>query len=71
MSGLLTTFERGDEMAQKNAIPSRSQQMAIKAAGLIVDDWTVVKELPSQLIIRKKHTDQYKMIKRNPKRLGM
>lgn len=58
-------------MAQKNATPNRSQQASIKAAGLNAAEWVVVKELPSQLIIRKKNTNQYEMINRNPKRLGM
>lgn len=58
-------------MAQKNATPSRSQQMAIKAARLNADEWVVVKELPSQLIIRNRDTNEHRLIKRNPKRLGM
>lgn len=58
-------------MAKKNATPSRIQQASIKAAGLNPDDWVVVKELPSQLIIRNRDTNKYKMIDRMPKRLGM
>lgn len=58
-------------MAQKNATPTRSQQASIKAAGLNAAEWVVVKELPSQLIIRNRDTNQHKLINRNPKRLGM
>ena len=58
-------------MAQKNATPGSAQQASIKAAGLNAAEWVVVKELPSQLIIRKIKTDQYEIIDRRPKRLGM
>ena len=58
-------------MAQKNATPSRIQQASIRAAGLNPEEWVVVKELPSQLIIHKRNTDRYEMIDHKPKRLGM
>lgn len=58
-------------MAQKNAIPTKTQQVVIKAAGLVVTDWVVVKELPNQLIIRNRYTNKHEIIDRNPKRLGM
>ena len=38
-------------MAQKNATPTREQKEAIKKAGLNPLMWTVLKELPSGLII--------------------
>ena len=58
-------------MAQKNATPTKDQQVSIKAAGLNAAQWVVVKELPSQLIIRNRDTNEYILIDRNPKRLGM
>lgn len=58
-------------MAQKNAIPSCIQQTSIKAAGLNAAQWVVVKELPSQMIIRNRDTNEYRLINHNPKRLGM
>ena len=57
-------------MPQKDATPNRSQKMAIQAAGLDADEWVVVKELPSQLIIRNRHTNEHRLIDRKPKRLG-
>ena len=58
-------------MAQKNATPTQVQQKSIKAAGLNAAQWVVVKELPSQLIIRNRDTNEHRLIARNPKRLGM
>lgn len=58
-------------MAQKNATPSRIRQDSIRAAGLDPNEWVVVKELITLMIIHKKGTDQYQIIDRKPKRLGM
>ena len=58
-------------MAQKNATPTQAQQKSIKAAGLNTAQWVVVKELPSQLIIRNRDTNEHRLINRNPKRLGV
>ena len=57
-------------MAQKNATPSCNQQVSIRAAGLDAAYWVVVKELPSQLIIRNRDTNEHRLIDRKPKRLG-
>ena len=58
-------------MAQKNATPTKDQQASIKSAGLNAAQWVVVKELPSQLIIRNRDTNEHRLIDRIPKRLGM
>lgn len=49
-------------MAQKNATPTRDQQAAIKRAGLDPREWTVKKELPSQLIIINLIDSEFKMV---------
>jgi hypothetical protein len=49
-------------MAQKNATPTRDQQASIKAAGLNHMYWTVLKELPSSLIIKHRITGEVKYI---------
>ena len=49
-------------MAQKNATPTRDQQAAIKRAGLDPREWTVKKELPSQLIIIRRGDKAMRMI---------
>lgn len=49
-------------MAQKNATPSKEQQMTICNAGLKPYDWVVVKDLMYSMIIRNRHTNEYKMI---------
>jgi hypothetical protein len=49
-------------MAQKNATPTREQQASIKAAGLNHMYWTVLKDLPSSLIIRHRITGEVKYI---------
>lgn len=49
-------------MAQKNATPTRGQQAAIKRAGLDPREWTVKKELPSQLIIIRRSDKEMRMI---------
>jgi hypothetical protein len=51
-------------MAQKNATPTREQQASIKAAELNPLMWTVLKELPSSLIIKHRITDEVKLIKK-------
>ena len=49
-------------MAQKNAMPTKAQQAAIKRAGLDPREWTVKKELPSQLIIIHRHDKTAELI---------
>lgn len=49
-------------MAQKNATPTREQQVAIKRAGFDPSEWTVKKELPSQLIIIRRGDKAMQMI---------
>ena len=49
-------------MAQKNATPTRDQQAAIKRAGLDPREWTVKKELYSQLIIINRIDGEFKMV---------
>jgi hypothetical protein len=54
-------------MAQKNATPSKAQQVHIKAAGLNVLTWLVQKELPNSLIVRHKITGEFKVIGKEAK----
>ena len=49
-------------MAQKNATPTKEQQMTICNAGLKPDDWVVVKDLMYSMIIRNRYTNEHKMI---------
>lgn len=49
-------------MAQKNATPSKEQQMDICHAGLNPADWVVVKDLLYSMIIRHRYTNEYRMI---------
>lgn len=49
-------------MAQNNATPSKEQQLNICNAGLRPDDWMVVKDLLYSMIIRNRHTNEYRMI---------
>lgn len=49
-------------MPQKNATPTRDQQAAIKRAGLDPREWTVKKELYSQLIICHRITGDVKLL---------
>lgn len=49
-------------MAQKNAMPTKTQQAAIKRAGLDPREWTVKKDLPSQLIIIHRYDKTVKLI---------
>lgn len=51
-------------MAQKNATPSKAQQVSIKAAGLNVLTWVVQKELPKSLIVRHRITGEIKLIEK-------
>lgn len=51
-------------MAQKNATPTKEQQAVIKANGLNVLTWTVVKELPGSLIVRNRINGDFKVIKK-------
>lgn len=71
MSGLPTSLARGCEMAQKNATPSRIQQASMRAAGLDPNEWVVVKELITQMIIRNRDTNEHRLINHKPKRLEM
>lgn len=49
-------------MSQKNATPTQEQKLNICKAGLKPDDWTVVKDLLYSMIIRNRHTNEYRMI---------
>ena len=49
-------------VAQKNTTPTKGQQAAIKRAGLDPREWTVKKELPSQLIIIRRSDKEMRMI---------
>ena len=49
-------------MAQKNATPTRAQQESIKKSGLKPLMWTVLKELPSSLIIMHRIENTVKLI---------
>lgn len=52
-------------MPQKNVTPTRDQQAAIKRAGLDPREWTVKKELYSQLIICHRITGSFQVINKN------
>ena len=58
-------------MAQKNATPSKAQQVHIKAAGLNVLTWVVQKELPNSLIVRHRITGEVKLIKKEVSMIAM
>ena len=49
-------------MAQKNATPTKEQQMNICKAGLKPDDWTVVQDFLYSMIIRNRSTGEYRQI---------
>ena len=51
-------------MAQKNATPSKEQQVTLKAHGLNVLAWTVAKDLPGSLIVRNRLTGEFKLIEK-------
>lgn len=51
-------------MPQKNAFPNKAQAAIIKANGLDVYEWTVVKELPNSIIIRNRGTGEFKVIEK-------
>ena len=53
-------------MAQKNATPTKEQQSAIRAAGLSPESWTVIRDLPSQLIICHRVTKDVHLIGKIP-----
>ena len=49
-------------MAQKNATPSKEQQVTIAKAGLNPAYWTVIKETLYSMIIRHCETKEVKLI---------
>lgn len=49
-------------MTQKSTTPTKEQQQNICNAGLRPDDWTVIKDLLYSMIIRNRHTNEYRMI---------
>ena len=49
-------------MAQKNAIPNKAQQEAIRTAGLSPLYWTVARDLPSSMIICHRETKEFRLI---------
>lgn len=51
-------------MPKKNTFPSKPQAAIIKANGLNPLFWTVVKELPSSIIIRNRGTGEFKVIEK-------
>lgn len=57
-------------MAQKNAMPTKDQQAAMRRDGLDPREWTVKKELPSQLIIIHRGDKTVRMIKNIRRKLS-
>ena len=55
-------------MAQKNTTPTKAQQEAMKRAGLDPREWTVKKELSSQLIIIRRGDHEVRMIDKEKNR---
>lgn len=49
---------------QKNAYPNKAQMATMKRAGLNPLEWVVVRELTSSLIIKKRGTDEYQIVKK-------
>lgn len=49
-------------MSQKNATPTKEQQMVIVRAGFNPIEWTVIKDLKYSMIIRNKFTQEVKLV---------
>ena len=51
-------------MAQKNATPTKEQQEVLRKNGLRPYEWTIVKDLRNNMIVRNRYTNDVKMIEK-------
>lgn len=51
-------------MKQKNATPDKGQAEAICRAGLRPEEWVVVKDYPYSMILRRRGSQEFRMIRK-------
>ncbi len=51
-------------MSQKNATPTKAQAETLRRKGLDIHAWAVVREFPNSMIIRDRHTGEFRIIEK-------